>query len=99
MSIADKIAILQQDRLDIQTALRSKGVTVANEDGYSDFATKIGSIGSGTNAAANEILSGRVAFVGNANVTGTMNVKYFYTGNTTPSSSIGQNGDIYLQTV
>lgn len=55
--------------------------------------------------AASNILSGVTVKVGDANdddriasVTGNVVIQHYYTGSSTPSSSLGVNGDIYLQT-
>ena len=55
--------------------------------------------------AASNILSGVTVKVGDANdddriasVTGTVVIQHYYTGSSAPSSSLGDNGDIYLQT-
>lgn len=55
--------------------------------------------------AASNILSGITIKVGDANdddriasVTGNVVIQHYYTGSSTPSSSTGENGDIYLQT-
>ena len=54
--------------------------------------------------AASNILSGVTVKVGDANdddriasVTGNVVIQHYYTGSSTPSSSLGDNGDIYLQ--
>ena len=55
---------------------------------------------------ASKIASGTTVTVGDANdvdrianVTGTLSFVTYYTGSSTPSSSTGSNGDIYLKTV
>lgn len=97
MSVADKIALLQQAKADIRQALVGKGVSVPSSHGFASFDDDIALIASGTNALANEIISGKVAYVGNSNVTGTLVVEDYYTGTSVPASSLGSDGDIYLQ--
>ena len=97
MSVADKITLLQQAKSDIRQAIINKGVSVSSSHGFSSFDDDIALIASGTNALANEIISGKVAYVGNSNVTGTLVVEDYYTGSGTPPSSLGDNGDVYLQ--
>lgn len=54
---------------------------------------------SGVTAAAGDVVSGKsiVSSTG-ATVTGTLVIQHYYTGSSAPSSSLGENGDIYLQT-
>lgn len=49
------------------------------------------------NAAATDIKSGKTAYVGGSKITGTLVTQNYYTGSTTPASSLGNNGDIYLK--
>ena len=97
MSVADKIVLLQQAKAAIRQAIISKSVSVSESHGFSSFDDDIALIGSGTNATASDIIRDKVAFVGNSNVTGTLDVNDYYTGSGTPSGSLGVNGDIYLQ--
>lgn len=53
MSVADKITRLSLARIDIQNAIRAKGVSVDNADGFEDFASKIGSLASSPNGISN----------------------------------------------
>lgn len=48
--------------------------------------------------AADKLLSGYTAHsASGASITGTVVIQHYYTGSTAPSSSLGENGDIYLQ--
>lgn len=53
----------------------------------------------GVTAAAGDVVSGKsiVSSTG-ATVNGTLVIQHYYTGSSAPSSSLGVNGDIYLQT-
>lgn len=48
-------------------------------------------------AAASNIMSGYTAFIDGTKIDGTLVVNNYYTGTSEPSSSIGNNGDIYLK--
>lgn len=49
--------------------------------------------------AANKLLNGETAHDRSGTlVTGTVVIQHYYTGSSAPSSSLGANGDIYLQT-
>lgn len=48
-------------------------------------------------ATANDIVSGVTAYVNGEKITGTLVVQKYYTGSSEPSSSLGNDGDIYLK--
>lgn len=48
-------------------------------------------------ASSSDILSGETAYVNGSKVTGNLVVQHYYTGSSAPSSSLGSNGDIYIQ--
>lgn len=48
-------------------------------------------------ATSSDILSGETAYVNGSKVTGDLVVQHYYTGSSAPSSSLGSNGDIYIQ--
>lgn len=73
---------------DLTAANIKKGVSIFNVTGsYTSDAT----------AAAGDIVSGQTAYVNGSKVTGDLIINKYYTGSTTPSSSLGSNGDLYLQ--
>lgn len=52
-----------------------------------------------TTATPSDVVSGKVFVKSNGEQdTGTLVIQHYYTGSTAPSSSLGVNGDIYLQT-
>lgn len=50
-------------------------------------------------ASATSINAGETAYVDGVKITGTQVIQTYYTGSSTPSSSLGSNGDIYLEVV
>lgn len=48
-------------------------------------------------AAQGDIVNGKTAYVNGSKVTGNLVIQKYYTGSTAPSSSLGANGDLYLQ--
>ena len=48
-------------------------------------------------ATTSDILDGKTAYVDGGLVTGSVVFQTYYTGSSTPSSSLGVDGDIYLQ--
>ena len=48
-------------------------------------------------ATAATINSGSTAYVNGSKVTGSQIIQVYRTGSTTPSSSLGNNGDLYLK--
>lgn len=49
-------------------------------------------------ATATDIVSGASGYVNGSKVDGSLVIQHYYTGASTPSSSLGVNGDIYLKT-
>lgn len=48
-------------------------------------------------ASSTEILSGKSAYVNGVKVNGQLIIQKYYTGSSEPSTSLGNNGDLYLK--
>lgn len=67
-------------------------VPLANGGGNAVFVDS-----SDANATTSDIVLNKTAYVNSSKVTGNLVIITYYTGNSTPSSSLGSNGDIYLK--
>lgn len=67
-----------------------------------DFSTQITSLSvldtSDADATVGDIVTGKTAYVNGQKITGQLVINKYYTGSTAPSSSLGNDGDLYLQT-
>lgn len=75
------------------------GVTVKVGDELDDDCVTgiTGTFTSDATATANDIVSGETAYVDGRQITGTLIINKYYTGSTAPASSLGADGDIYIQ--
>ena len=80
-----------------QTIAGDADLTAANiKNGVQIFGVT-GSYTSDATASAADIVSGKTGYVAGNKITGSLIVQNYYTGSSTPSSSLGSNGDIYIQ--
>lgn len=57
-----------------------------------------GTYTSDANATTGDIINNKTAYVNGSKITGNLVINKYYTGSTAPSSSLGNDGDLYLQT-
>lgn len=80
-----------------QTIMGDADLTAANiKTGVQIFGVT-GSYTSDATASAADIVNGKTGYVNGSKITGSLIVQKYYTGTSTPSSSLGSNGDIYVQ--
>lgn len=80
-----------------QTISGDADLTAANIKKGTQIFGVTGSYTSDATAAASDIVSGETAYANGSKITGSLVINKYYTGSGTPSSSLGNNGDIYLQ--
>lgn len=89
------VVFTEGDTSNLQASNIKSGVSILGVVGtFSSSSTLSG----GENAATSaNIMSGYSAFIDGQKVEGTLNVYNYYVGSSAPSSSLGNNGDIYLK--
>ena len=81
-----------------QTIAGDADLTAANIKAGVNIFNVAGTYTSDATATASDIISGETAYVDGRMIEGTLSLQTYYTGSSAPSSSLGQDGDIYLQT-
>lgn len=80
-----------------QTISGDSDLTAANIKTGVQIFNVTGSYTSDATATVSDIASGKTAYVNGSKLTGELSFVTYYTGSSTPSSSLGSNGDIYLK--
>lgn len=81
-----------------QTIAGDADLTAANIKAGVQIFGVTGSYTSDANATAADIKSSKTAYVNGSKVTGTLSFNSILTGTLAPSSQLGSNGDVYIQT-
>lgn len=92
---AQTIKALSQTNL--SAANIKSGTTISVSNGNGNVWSVAGTYTSDATANASDILNGETAYVGGEKITGNLSLTTVYTGSSAPSSSLGSNGDIYIQ--
>ena len=80
---------LQTNNTDLQEILQSiNNLPIASSGGDTNTTD--------ATAIADDIIQGKTAYVNGKKIIGTMVVQSYYLGDTTPSASLGNNGDLFL---
>ena len=89
------VVFTEGDTSNLQASNIKSGVSILGISGtFSSSSTLSG----GENAATSaNIMTGYSAFIDGQKVEGTLDVCNYYVGTSEPSSSLGNNGDIYLK--
>lgn len=81
----------------IQTIAGDADLVAANIKVGTNIFNVNGTFTSDATAVSNDIVNGETAYVNGVKITGELIIQTYYTGHSTPSSSLGIDGDIYLQ--
>lgn len=74
-------------------------VTVGDSANASRITSVTGTFTSDANATAADIVLGKSGYVNGSKIDGSLVLQIYYTGSSEPSSNLGNNGDLYFQTV
>ena len=82
----------------VQTISGDSNLRAANIKSGTSIFNVSGTYTSDATATAADVVSGATAYASGEKITGTLVIQKYYTGTAAPTSSIGSDGDIYLQT-
>lgn len=89
------VVFTEGDTSNLQPANIKSGVSILGVSGTFSAASTLS--GGETAATSANIMSGYSAFINGQKIEGSLNVYNYYVGSSEPSSSLGNNGDIYLK--
>lgn len=102
MSVASEIQRLKGVRDKLANNIANKGVSTSLENTFDELANMVNNIPqldtSDATATGADIVSGKQAYAKGTLVKGELVIQKYYTGKAAPSTSLGNNGDLYLQT-
>lgn len=102
MSVASEIERLKTIRTQMAANIVAKGVSTSANSTFAELSNYITQIPqldtSDATATGADIVSGKQAYVKGVLVKGELVIQKYYTGKAAPSTSLGNDGDLYLQT-
>ena len=98
-TIYNKVTANGQTLIDLSqdTVTSAADIKVGQVGHVANGAQVTGTVTFDADAVAADLNNGKTAYVNGVKITGSQIINKFYTGSSTPSSLLGNNGDIYLQ--